>query len=513
MSPLNRDEEIMSRRGSGILLHITSLPSPYGVGDLGSASYDFVDFLAQTQQSYWQILPLNAINSAYDISPYHTVSAFACNVYLISPEVMVRDGLLAGGDLKPRPDFPAGCVDYESVIEYKNRLFQKAFEHYRKGKIQDERYKKFCTENSSWLEDFALFMALKKHFRGKAWSDWPVEIKNRNPEAVQSAIRELDSKIEREKFLQFIFDRQWRRLKTYCRKKGIQIIGDIPIYVDYDSVSCWTYPEIFKLDKKKRAQAVAGVPPDYFSRTGQLWGNPVYRWEELKEREYDWWIDRFKRSLKLCDILRLDHFCGFVRYWEVSAGRKTAIKGKWKKVPVYDFFTHLKKKFPRFPIIAEDLGFITPEVKDIMLHFDIPGMKVLLFAFGRDDPRHPYLPHNYEENCVVYTGTHDNNTVRGWFESEAKPREKTRVFRYLDRNVKKQEIHWEFVKLAMMSKANTAIVPVQDILGLGEEARMNLPATKEGNWRWRLLPEQVTSSLARKLLEITQISGRAKRNH
>ncbi len=501
----------MSKRGSGILLHVTSLPSPYGIGDFGSGAFEFVDFLAHTKQSYWQILPLNAINSAYDISPYHTVSAFACNVYLISPEVMIQDDLLDENDLEPRPDFSLGRVDYESVIDYKNRLFQKAFGHFKKRKTKNDKFEKFCTEHSSWLEDFALFMALKRSFRGKVWSEWPVKIKNRDPEAIQSAKKKLHDKIEMEKFLQFIFDKQWRRLKHYCRKKKIQIIGDMPIYVDYDSVSCWTHPEIFKLDKKRRPLAVAGVPPDYFSRTGQLWGNPVYRWDVLKEKKYDWWIRRIERSLKLYDIIRIDHFRGFVGYWEVPAARKTAIRGKWKKAPAYDFFNHLKKNFHRLPIIAEDLGFITPKVRDVMNHFGIPGMKVLLFAFGRDDPNHPYLPHNYEKNCVVYTGTHDNNTVRGWFESEVKSREKKRVFRYLDLEVKKQEIHWEFVKLAMMSRANTAIIPMQDILGLGGGARMNLPATKKGNWKWRLLPEQVTSPLVEKLLEITEISGRAKK--
>jgi len=501
----------MRKRGSGILLHITSLPSPYGIGDFGSGALEFIDFLARTKQKYWQILPLNAINSAYDISPYHSTSAFACNVYLISPEVMIQEDFLDEEDVEPRPDFSLGSVDYESVVNYKNKLFQKAYEHFKERKIKDEEYEKFCVENFSWLEDFALFKALKRSFREKVWSDWPDEIKDRDPEAIQSAKKELHDKIEMEKFLQFIFDKQWRRLKHYCRKKGIQIIGDMPIYVDHDSVDCWTHPEIFELDKKKRSLAVAGVPPDYFSRTGQLWGNPVYRWDVLKDKQYDWWIHRIERSLKLYDILRIDHFRGFVGYWEVPAARKTAIKGKWKKAPAYDFFNHLKKKFCRLPIIAEDLGFMTPDAKAVMHHFGIPGMKVLLFAFGKDDPKHPYLPHNYEKNYVAYTGTHDNNTVRGWFEREAKPREKKRVSRYLDREVKKQEIHWEFVKLAAMSKANTVIIPMQDILGLGEEARMNLPATRKGNWRWRLLPVQMTSLLAEKLLGITEVSRRAKK--
>jgi len=498
----------MKRRGSGILLHVTSLPSPYGIGDLGPWAYRFVDFLTETKQSFWQLLPLNPTDPAYDNSPYHSISAFAGNSLLISPELMVRDGLLAKADVKTLPNFPDGRVDYEAIIAYKKKLFYLAYKRFKKTK-NNYKYERFRSENSHWLDNFALFISLKAHFHGQAWKEWPPEIRDRQQEALKSLKKELHDRIEMEKFLQYIFNQQWSSLKRYCNQKGIQIIGDIPIYVDYDSVDLWTNPEIFKLDNEKRPYAVAGVPPDYFSETGQLWGNPVYRWEVLKERGYDWWVQRMEHTLNLFDVVRVDHFRGLVAYWEVPAGEKTAINGRWVEVPVEDFFNALLKRFSYLPIIAEDLGVITPDVREIMQRFEFPGMKVLLFAFGEDHPMHPYLPHTYDKHYVAYTGTHDNNTMRGWFETEAKPEDKERLFRYLGREISLQDIHWEFIRLAMMSVANLAIIPMQDILGLGKEARMNRPATSKDNWRWRLLSEQLTPSLAGRLLEMTEIYGRA----
>ncbi len=498
----------MRKRASGILLHVTSLPSLYGIGDFGPGAYKFVDFLSQAKQSYWQILPLSAINSPFDSSPYHIVSAFGHNKFLISPELLIREGILNKNDVKPIPRFPKGKTNYKAVIPYKKKLFHTAFEHFKKRKDTDE-YEKFCSENTSWLENFAIFMAIKTHFKGQVWSKWPVELRERQPEAIKSVKKDLQDEIEMHKFLQYVFIKQWLLFKSYCHGKGIRIIGDMPIYVDYDSVDCWTHPDIFKLDKNKRPYAVSGVPPDYFSKTGQLWGNPLYRWDVLKRKGYDWWIRRIEKDIKLYDMVRIDHFRGFVGYWEVPAKEKTAVKGKWMKAPALDFFNHLNKRFHRLPIIAEDLGFITPDVEKVMKHFAFPGMKVLLFAFGKNDPMHPYLPHTYEKNCVVYTGTHDNNTVKGWLKREAKGEDKRRVFRYLGRKVSELEIHWEFIQMAMMSVANLVIIPVQDVLGLGEEARMNRPATSKGNWQWRLLPEQLKSSLTDKLLEITETYGRA----
>jgi len=323
------------------------------------------------------------------------------------------------------------------------------------------------------------------------------------------AKKEFHEKAEMERFLQYMFFKQWSSLKNYCNGKGIQIIGDIPIYVEHDSADVWTHPEIFKLDEAKRPFAIAGVPPDYFSETGQLWGNPVYRWDVLREKGYYWWVQRMERNLKLCDVLRIDHFRGLVAYWEVSATENTAINGRWIEAPAMDFLNRLTRKFPFLPIIAEDLGLITPDVREIMHHFDLPGMKVLLFAFGEDLPTNPYIPHNLPKNCVAYTGTHDNNTIRGWFEGEEAPEDKKRLLRYLGRDVPIEELHWELIRLLMMSAANTAIFPMQDILGLGEEARMNRPATLEGNWQWRMLPDLLTPELSSRLLEMTEMYGRA----
>jgi 4-alpha-glucanotransferase len=498
----------MDKRASGILLHITSLPSPFGIGDMGPEAYRFANFLAEAKQSFWQILPLNPTERVYGNSPYHSISAFAVNPLLISPELLVQDGFLATTDCEPMANEPTGRVDYNIVVPYKVKLFNITYDRFAKAQAHNE-YKRFCSENSSWLEDFALFVALKAHFNGKAWSEWPPEVRDRQPEALQASKKELHEAIERQKFLQYLFLRQWLTFKEYCNAKGIQIIGDIPIYVDYDSVDVWSHPAIFKLDEDKRPSAVAGVPPDYFSSTGQLWGNPVYQWDTLKERGYDWWIQRMEHTLNLFDVVRIDHFRGLVAYWEIPRGEQTAIHGQWVEAPVYDFFETLRAHFPSLPVIAEDLGLITPDVREVMHHFGLPGMKVLLFAFGEDDPMHPYLPHTYEENAVVYTGTHDNNTVRGWFERETKPEDKKRLFRYLGHKTSAQAAPWELIRLAMESRAYLALIPMQDILGLGEEARMNRPATGDGNWEWQLVPDQIKPSVGGRLRETTEIYGRA----
>jgi 4-alpha-glucanotransferase len=498
---------MFEHRTSGILLHITSLPSRFGIGDLGPEAYRFADFLAQAKQHFWQILPLSPIDSVFNISPYHCTSAFAYNTLLISPELMASDGLLQKKDLDVLVCLSNKGVDYEAVLFSREKLFKKAFTRFHI--IDQKEYQKFCEENGFWIEDFAIFMALKKHFHGKRWADWPEKLKNRHKEALLSARKDLHENIEYEKFLQFVFHQQWHKLRSCCKTKGIRIIGDIPIYVDYDSVDCWTHSEIFKLDKNKKPYKVSGVPPDYFSKTGQRWGNPVYRWDILKEREYDWWVQRLGHCLKLHDVVRIDHFRGFVAYWEIPAREKTAVKGKWVKAPAMSFFRQLLQKFPTPPIIVEDLGFVTPDVTEVVEYFGFPGMKVLLFAFGKDDPDHPYLPHTYPKNCVVYTGTHDNNTVRGWFMREARPDDKKRLFRYIGRKVSEKNIHQEFIKLAMMSEANVSIIPIQDVLGLGQEARMNHPATRRGNWTWRLKPEQLTADVAEEMAEFTKASNRA----
>ncbi|MBN2124652.1 MAG: 4-alpha-glucanotransferase [Deltaproteobacteria bacterium] len=497
----------MKNRESGILLHITSLPSSFGIGDLGPAAYRFVEFLADADQRCWQILPLNPTDLAYGNSPYHSGSAFAGNPLLISPELLVRDGLLSPEQMASPPRFPRERVDFQAVVDYKGSLLQWAFERF-KEKDAPADYFAFCDENAYWLHDFALFAALKSHYRGRVWSEWPGELRDRDPEALDRALQALSGEVDREKFIQYLFFRQWRELRRTCAEKGIQIIGDLPIYVVYDSADLWVHPHLFNLDQDKRPLTAAGVPPDYFSETGQLWGNPVYRWEVMRRNGYAWWRQRISHNLALYDILRMDHFRGFVGYWEVPAGEKNAVKGRWIQAPAMDFFKHITEAFPSLPAIAEDLGTITPDVTEVMDHFGFPGMKVLLFAFGGNLGTNPYVPHNHVENCVLYTGTHDNNTVRAWFEEEAAEEDKARLFTYIGREIPSDNIHWELIRMAMMSVSRTVVFPMQDILGLGAESRMNRPSKKDGNWQWRLLPEQISPELAERLREMVRIYGR-----
>jgi 4-alpha-glucanotransferase len=497
----------MKRRGSGILLHITSLSSPFGIGDLGPEAYRFVDFLVEAKQSFWQLLPINPTAPVYYNSPYHSTSAFAGNPLFISLALLVKEGLLDKNEFEPLPDFPGNKVDYQGVIDFKEVLFHQAYERFKTKRNDD--YERFCAQESPWLNDFSLFAALKLHGEGRAWSEWPRDLRDRDPKALRSAEHDLIDAINRENFLQYIFFKQWSALKEYCCQKNIQVIGDIPIYVQHDSADVWSHPEFFKLDENKRPFVVAGVPPDYFSKTGQRWGNPVYNWDMLKQKGYGWWIERIAYNLKKFDFIRIDHFRGFKGYWEIPAGEKTAINGRWVEAPAMDFFTQLTKKFACLPIIAEDLGIITPDVREVMSHFEFSGMKILLFAFGKDLPTNPYIPHNLPQNCVAYTGTHDNNTIRGWFNTEATPEDKKRLFQYLGREVPINELNWEMIRLLMMSPANAIIIPMQDILGLDEEARMNTPATLTGNWEWKLLPDHLNPSLAKSLRDITEIYGRA----
>jgi 4-alpha-glucanotransferase len=498
----------MGKRGNGVLLHLPSLPSLYGIGDLGPWAYRFADFLADARQSFWQILPLSPTDPIYSNSPYLSTSAFACNPLFISPDFLLEDNLLVISDLDSPPAFSEKKVNYGAVHNYKKMLFNRAFERFQ-GKKNFADYERFCLEQSSWLGDFALFMALRSKFRGKVWRDWPPDLRDRQPQVLQAARKELFQQLEQEKFLQYIFFKQWAALKNFCNQKGVQVIGDIPIYVNFDSSDLWVHPELFKLDERRKPCVVAGVPPDYFSPTGQLWGNPLYRWEVMKETGYTWWMQRIAHNLNLFDWVRIDHFRGMVAYWEVPATEKTAMRGRWVKAPAMDFFNQLINKFPHLPIIAEDLGTITPDVTEVMNHFQFRGMKVLLFAFGGDLASNPYLPHNLPRNCVAYTGTHDNNTIKGWFEKDVTLDEKNNLWRYLGRELVIEELPWKLIRMVMMSVADIAIFPMQDLLGLGAEARMNHPSTQEGNWEWRLLAEQVTPSLTRRLREITEVYGRA----
>jgi 4-alpha-glucanotransferase len=500
----------MDRRGSGILLHVTSLPSPFGIGDLGPQAFKFVDFLYETHQTFWQVLPLNPTSLVSGSSPYASFSAFAGNTILISPEKLVELKLLDRNEIKKYQEHQKEEVDYQFAIEEKSRLLKIAFE---KFKINFNKYTKeyanFCRENNFWLEDYACFMTFKANYDHVIWSDWPKEIRDRANSPVLSLRTKLCEEINYQKFLQYIFYKQWEELKDYANHKGIKIIGDIPYYVNYDSAEVWTNPHLFKLDSQKKPSYVAGVPPDYFSETGQLWGNPVYDWVKMKKNNYGWWIQRITLNLKLYDIIRIDHFRGFLAYWEVPSREKTAMNGKWVKVPGEDLFYQFQKTFPNLPILAEDLGVITDDVRDLMSKFNLPGMRVLVFAFDEKLPLNAYAPHNHIKNCVVYTGTHDNNTVKGWFLEETDEEEKKRIYNYIGRKSPPNQINWELIRLAMMSVANLVIFPLQDILGLNSDCRMNRPATLEGNWKWRLLSSQLSSQVRRRLRDMTNFFGRA----
>jgi len=497
----------MLKRGSGLLLHISSLKTSFGIGDIGPGAFSFIDFLEKTKQAYWQILPLNPTNLISGNSPYSSASAFAINYLLISPELLVNDGLIQEDDLKIFKGIDLNKVDYHAVTKVKSDLFEKAFEKFI-ADVSNNDFEKFCQENSSWLDDYADFIVFKSHFEQKCWVHWPVEIRDREPQAIKSLREAKADRVLKEKFLQYIFHKQWYSLKEYANKKNIEIIGDIPIYVTYDSVDVWTHPEIFKLDQNKELEFLAGVPPDYFSDTGQLWGNPVYNWDKLKELDYVWWMQRIEHNLKLFDLVRIDHFRGFVDFWQVPAGQDTAMNGHWVNAPTRDFFAKIIAKFPDLPILAEDLGIITDEVRQTMKDFSFPGMKILLFAFYEDLDRHPYLPHNYIENCAAYTGTHDNNTLRGWFENDLSEGDKQKLSQYIQADSYRSDLNWILIKMLMDSRANLIIIPVQDILNLGQEHRMNIPGKAHGNWQWQISKGQITEDIAAKLRDISVSSGR-----
>lgn len=498
------------RRGSGVLLHISSLPSRFGVGDMGPGAYEFADFLFSARQSFWQILPLNPTMPAWDNSPYMSLSAFAGNPLFVSPELLMQNDILCGADLDDQPHFPGDRVNYPQALAYKEKLLERAWQRFKvKSGKADYRWETFCMENIFWLGDFALFMALRDHFREVNWTEWPRGIRDRRPDDMQEAGKKLAEKIAMEKFRQYIFYDQWMSLKRYCNDRGILIMGDMPIYLSHDSADVWSHPELFQLNKKKMPAVVAGVPPDYFSETGQLWGNPLYRWEMLKKTGYGWMIRRIAHNLRLFDYLRIDHFRGYVSYWEVPATETTAINGKWVSAPGFDFFEHLAGKFPYLPIICEDMGAPGPKLREVMCRFGFPGMRVLLSAFGKEFPASRHTPHHHTTNCVVYTGTHDNNTIKGWFTKEATPQNRRRLTRYLGKRISLKELHWDIIRLAMMSVGSIAIFPMQDLLGLGEDARMNLPGTSAGNWEWRLQHEQLMPSLSRRLLKMTKMYGRS----
>jgi len=488
------------KRSSGILLHPTSLPGKYGIGSLGKEAYEFIDFLSESKQKLWQICPLGP--TGYGDSPYQCFSAFAGNPLLISLEVLKEEGLLSEEDLTLEEEFSEDYVDYGRVINFKFPLYRKSFENFNSvaSDIKKGKFKNFCIKNEEWLEDYTLFMALKDHFNGRPWTEWEGSIKFREEDAMNKYRDELKDSIEFHKFMQYLFFEQWTKVKDYANEKGIKVIGDIPIFVAFDSADAWSNPEIFYFDERRNPTKVAGVPPDYFSKTGQLWGNPLYDWDKLKKRDYDWWIDRFKLILNQADIVRLDHFRGFEAYWAVPAGEDTAINGSWEEGPGADFFNVVREKLGKLPIIAEDLGLITDEVEELRDEFEFPGMKILQFAFDTGE-KNKYLPHNYDENCVVYTGTHDNDTTLGWF-LNVSTEVKEYVEEYLD--IEASDICWGLLEAAWSSIAVMAIAPLQDILSLDSGARMNTPGAPAGNWQWRYKKEMLDDDIINKLTTLTE---------
>lgn len=494
-------------RAGGVLVHPTSFPSPYGIGDLGVGAYDFIDFLVKSKQSIWQILPLGP--TGYGDSPYQSFSAFAGNPLLISLERMVEDGYMPAELQAETLDFPANKVDFGRVIKFKHRLLKLAFLNFETSgpNRHKETFAQFCKENSDWLEDYALFMALKDFHEdqdGGIWNSWPREIALREPRAIKYWSEKLEIEVRLHKFNQFIFFEQWLALKTYANGKSIQIVGDVPIFVAFDSADVWANPQLFHLDDDGMPTVIAGVPPDYFSKTGQRWGNPLYRWDVLARDDYAWWTARLKMVFTQVDIVRIDHFRGFEAYWEIPATEPTAEVGRWVKGPGPAFFEAMEKQLGQLPIIAEDLGVITPGVEALRDRFAFPGMKILQFAFG-GERNSSFLPHNFGRNYVVYSGTHDNETTLGWYRNASRD-EQDHVRRYIARDG--TDISWDLIRLAYASVADTAVVPLQDLMSLDNKARMNFPGKSGGWWGWRYTPEMLNDFIANRLRELTELFGR-----
>ena len=498
---------MLDSRVSGILLHLTSLPSRFGIGDLGNEAYRFVDFLAHNCQRVWQILPLGPTMEGN--SPYSSYSALAGNPLLISLEKLQEAGLLSDRDLNSLPEFPVGKVDYDLVIQSKFPLLKVANENFKtKGSLTQQEFQEFCTSQAYWLDDYALFMAVKQEHNGTHWNQWQEEIAYRKPEALEEWGHRLSDTIHYHKFLQFQFFAQWKKLKDYANKHDISIFGDISFYVAHDSVDVWANPNIFCLDGEGEAELMAGVPPDYFSATGQLWHNPVYDWEELEKTNFQWWIQRVKKTLDYVDLFRIDHFRGFQAFWAVKKGELTAENGKWIEAPGEAFFSLLNQELGELPIVAEDLGTVTPKVEALRDRFNFPGMKILQFAFDAKGGEPRFLPYNYDtRNCIVYTGTHDNDTTVGWLDKRS-PEESTKIIDYLGCICPTEDIHWSLIGLAMSSIANFAIFPLQDLLGLGSEAKMNTPGAKEGNWSWRYQSKALKSQSCDRFKHLTYTYGR-----
>jgi 4-alpha-glucanotransferase len=491
-------------RATGILLHPTSLPARGGIGDLGPAAYEFADFLASARQSLWQVLPLGPLG--YGNSPYSSTSAFAGNPLLISLERLADHGWADRSRITDPADHP-GPVDYNAVFHRKMPLLAEAARNFSKTASGHPRtrFEQFCLENQSWLDDFVLFDELRSRYKLANWNEWPAELARREPAALEKVRREMAEDLGMRKALQFAFYEQWRALRRYCAERSIRIVGDLAIFVNYDSADVWTHPELFRLDANLNSEVVSGVPPDFFSATGQRWGNPLYRWDVMKERGYSWWIERLRWATRNCDYIRLDHFRGFAQFWEIAASEPTAINGRWVDGPKDDLFVKVREALGGLPFFAEDLGYITEDVHALRKRLQIPRMAVLQFGFG-DRGAHMYLPQQFTPDIVVYTGTHDNDTTQGWWESGASEQERRAAEAYLGRT--EDGIHWSLIRAAQSSVAGLCVVPLQDVLGLGSEARMNTPSLDGGNWRWRLAPGAVQPSVAKKLARLADLTDR-----
>ncbi len=514
-----------SKRSAGILLHISSLPSKFGIGDLGTEAYKFADFLKSAGQSIWQVLPLTTVDAGCGNSPYSPTSAFAGNYLFISPELLVKDGFISSGDLKKLEldyilefEKDQKKVNYDASREFKTKILKISWENFKNKNLTEfpsknqikTQFEKFREDSKDWLEEFSIFSVLKDLQNGLPWYDWDDELKFRDENAILKIKNKYHDEIEFKEFCQYIFSSQAMRLKNYLNELGIELVGDVPLYVTRDCADVWQHPEFFNLDENLEPVTVAGVPPDYFSATGQLWGNPTYNWEKLKEKNFDWWIRRIENLMKLFDKVRIDHFRGLAAYWAVPSGELTAKNGKWVEVPYEEFFACIKNKFPDMPFWAENLGIITPDVEELRKKYNLPGMLVLHFAFG-NPADNPYAPHNQTKINVVYTGTHDNNTSRGWFENDASEKELENFSAYIGRDVLDGYIFTnEITRMALSSVADTAVVPMQDYLKLGADSRMNTPSTPSGNWAWRMSDEIFSglSEIASRIRKNCELYGR-----
>lgn len=491
-------------RACGILLPVPSLPGGFGAGDLGKPAHDFVDFLSRSGQTIWQVLPLTVTDGALGNSPYSSPSAFAGTPLCISPDDLVTRGLLLRDELSGHPAFPEDRIDYGPARAFREEILRIAFSRFSPG----EEYGAFLREQEHWLEDYVLFTALKGIYKGTPWNGWPEKIRGRDETALREAAGDLRGELDYLRFVQYIFFSQMKSLRAKCREAGVELIGDLPIYVNYDSADVWSRQSFFCLGGDLLPTEVAGVPPDYFSETGQLWGNPLYNWDTLKKNGFSWWIRRLRHSLSLFDTVRIDHFRGLLAYWAIPFGDKTAERGTWRPVPSADFFNAVRKELPSPPFLAENLGVITPDVTEAMESMGFPGMAVALFAFGGGMRDNPHIPHNYRRKLTVYTGTHDNNTIEGWYSEDASEDERRTFRKYTGRSADGESAADAVIRLVLSSVAERAVVPLQDYLGLGSEGRMNTPSVPSGNWEWKARQEHLSGELSGRMANLAAIYGR-----